>query len=162
MNHSRIKVKVVGTDGSCRDNKTYKNSPKTANDILERLQASGFVGDLQENTGDSLSGDDLLDDTQEYTLKLAPEGNMLCLSILLIGITDKSVVSTLENTRCNHVKFFLGVGQGRAPLLSESGKARVQKNVFLVMVNGLAVGGGFFYLPGKAVTADHNLPASHR
>ena len=79
MNHSRIKVKVVGTDGSCRDNKTYKNFPKTANDILERLQASVFVGDLQENTGDSLSGDDLLDDTQEYTLKLAPEGNMLCL-----------------------------------------------------------------------------------
>ena len=36
------------------------------------------------------------------------------------------------------------------------------KNVLLVMVNGLAVGGGFFYLPGKAVTAAHNLPASHR
>lgn len=77
-------------------------------------------------------------------------------------VTDKSVVPTLENARCNHAQFFLGVGQGRAPLLSESGKARVQKNVFLVMVNGLAVAGGFFYLPGKAVTADHNLPASHR
>lgn len=36
------------------------------------------------------------------------------------------------------------------------------KKCILVMVNGLAVGGGFFYLPGKAVTADHNLPASHR
>ncbi|KAL0055836.1 hypothetical protein WJX82_004884 [Trebouxia sp. C0006] len=128
MNRSRIIVKVVGADVTCRDNKTYINPPKTAKEILERLQASGYVGDLQSYAGASLSGDDLLDDKQEYTLELAPEG----------------------------------VGQGRALLLSESGKAILGKSVLLVMVNGLAVGGGFFYLPGKAVTADHTLPASHR
>ncbi len=72
------------------------------------------------------------------------------------------MVSCLENAKCKHPKLSLGVGQGRAPLLSASGKAIVQKSVFWVMVNGLAVGGGFFYLPGKAVTADHNLLASHR
>ena len=77
MNLPRIKVKVVGANGTCRDNKTYRNPPKTVNEILERLQASGYVGDLQESTGDSLSGDDLLGDDQEYTLKLAPEGNKL-------------------------------------------------------------------------------------
>ncbi len=83
MNHSRINVRVVGTDGTCRDNKIYINPPKTAKEILERLQASGYVGDLQSYTGAnhhcSLSGDDLLDDKQEYTLELAPEGNLLCL-----------------------------------------------------------------------------------
>ena len=52
----------MGADGTCRDNKTYKNPPKTAKGILERLQASGYVGDLQDSTGDSLSGDDLLGD----------------------------------------------------------------------------------------------------
>ena len=77
-------------------------------------------------------------------------------------VTHKSVVSSLENAQCNHAKLPVGVDQGRAPLLSESGKAILGKSVFLVMVNGLAVGGGFFYLPGKAVTADHTLPASHR
>jgi len=77
-------------------------------------------------------------------------------------VTDKIVVSSLENTKCGHAELSLGAGQGRAPLLSESGKAILEKSVFLVMVNGLAVGGGFFYLPGKAVTVDHNLPASHR
>jgi len=79
MNRSRIKVKVVGADVTCRDNKTYINPPKTAKEILERLQASGYVGDLQSYAGASLSGDDLLDDKQEYTLELAPEGNTLCL-----------------------------------------------------------------------------------
>ncbi len=79
MHHSRINVRVVGTDGTCRDNKTYIKPPKTAKEILERLQASGHVGDLQNCTGASLSGDDLLDDKQDYTLELAPEGNMLCL-----------------------------------------------------------------------------------
>jgi len=77
-------------------------------------------------------------------------------------VTHKSVVSSLENAKCNHAKLPVGVGHGRAPLLSESGKAILGKSVLLVMVNGLAVGGGFFYLPGKAVTADHTLPASHR
>ncbi len=79
MNHPRLKVKVVGADGTCQDNKTYKNPPKTANEILEHLRACGYVGDLQETTGDSLTGGDSLDDKQEYTLKLAPKGNILCL-----------------------------------------------------------------------------------
>lgn len=52
--------------------------------------------------------------------------------------------------------------QGRAPLLSASEKTQVGKNIFLVVVDGHAVGGGFFYALGKAVTADHNIPASHR
>lgn len=77
MDLPRIKVKVVGADGTCRDNKTYNNPPKTAKGVLERLQASGYVGDLQDSTGDSLSGDDLLGDDQEYILKLAPEGDKL-------------------------------------------------------------------------------------
>ena len=66
MNLSRIKLKVVRADGTCRDNKTYKNPPKTAKEIREHLQASGYVGDLQDSTGDCLSGDDLLGDEQEY------------------------------------------------------------------------------------------------
>ncbi len=79
MNHPRLKVKVVGADGTCQDNKTYKNPSKTANEILEHLRACGYVGDLQETTGNSLTGGDSLDDKQEYTLKLAPKGNILCL-----------------------------------------------------------------------------------
>ncbi len=79
MNHTRSKIKVVGADGTCQDSKTYKNPPKTANEILEHLRACGFVGDLQETTGDSLIGGDFLDDNQEYALKVAPHGNMLCL-----------------------------------------------------------------------------------
>lgn len=52
--------------------------------------------------------------------------------------------------------------QGRVPLLSASEKTQLDKNIFLVIVDGHEVGGGFFYAPGKAVTADHNIPASHR
>ena len=52
MNLSRIKVKVVEVDDTCRDNKTYENPPRTTNNIVERLQASGSVGDLQESTRD--------------------------------------------------------------------------------------------------------------
>lgn len=52
--------------------------------------------------------------------------------------------------------------QGRAPLLSASEKTQVRKNIFLVLLDDHEVGGGFFYAPGKAVTADHNIPASHR
>ena len=63
---------------------------------------------------------------------------------------------------CNDEKPFRAVGQGRAPLLSASGKAIVRKNVFLVMVNGSAVGGGFLYKPDQTVAPDHNIPASYR
>ncbi len=58
-----IKVKVVQADGTCRGSQTYINPPKTAREILERLQASGFVGRLQDSTGAySLCGSDPLDD----------------------------------------------------------------------------------------------------
>lgn len=52
--------------------------------------------------------------------------------------------------------------RGRAPLLSTSGKNLVEQNVFIVLIDHEAVGGGFFFQPGKAVTADHNLPPSYR
>lgn len=77
MTIPRIKVKVVEADGTCRGDKTYINPPKTARDILERLQARGFVGDLQDSTGVSLICSDPLDDSQQYTLKLAPSCDLL-------------------------------------------------------------------------------------
>ena len=72
-----IKVNVVQADGTCRRSQTYRNPPKTARETLERLQASGFVGALRDSTGVySLCGSDLLDDSQQYTLELAPSGDL--------------------------------------------------------------------------------------
>ncbi len=83
-----IKVKVVEADGTCRDDNTFINPPKRAREILERLQAGGFVGDLQDSTGVSLIYSDLLDDGQQYTLKLAPSGDVLtaCLPALFCSL----------------------------------------------------------------------------
>ena len=71
-----IKVKVIQADGTHRDSQSFKSPPKTAREILERLQASGFVGKLQDAAGVSLTCSDLLGDSQQYTLKLAPSGDL--------------------------------------------------------------------------------------
>lgn len=56
----------------------------------------------------------------------------------------------------------VGTEVGRAALLSREAKLRVRKNTFLVLRDEKEVGGGFFYAPGKAVTALHNLKPSQR
>ena len=45
----------------------------------------------------------------------------------------------------------------RANLLDPDAQRKVLKSIVLVLRDGVCVGGGFFYAPGKAVTADHNL-----
>ncbi len=79
-----IKVKVVQADGTCRNSQTFINPPKRASEILERLQAGGFVGDLQDTTGFSFTCSDLLDDSQQYTLTLAPSVDVLTAPFLLL------------------------------------------------------------------------------
>ena len=74
MASQRIKVTIVDVKGDVRDAKTFKNPPKTANEILERLRASGYTGDLQDSAGDSLSGADLLEANQGYKLQLPSFG----------------------------------------------------------------------------------------
>lgn len=74
MASQRIKVTIVDVKGVVQDAKTFKNPPKTANEILERLQASGYTGDLRDSAGDSLSGVDLLGASQEYKLQLPSFG----------------------------------------------------------------------------------------
>ena len=46
---------------------------------------------------------------------------------------------------------------GESDLLSQDAQRKVLCSIFLVIRDGDCVGGGFFYAPGKAVTADHNL-----
>jgi len=95
MNNPRNKVKVVKADGTCRGDKTYINPPKAASDILERLQASGFVGDLQVSLEDSLSGLDPLDDSQQYTLKLASLGDLLTACLYALFCSLRGLLLTL-------------------------------------------------------------------
>ena len=80
-----IKVKVVQADSTCRDSHSIINPPKTAREILERLQASGFVGKLQGAAGVSLTCSDLLSNSQQYTLKLASSGDLLTAPPLLVS-----------------------------------------------------------------------------
>ncbi len=91
-----IKVKVVQADGTCRGSQTYISPPKTAREILERLQASGFVGRLQDSTGVySLYGSDPLDDSQQYTLELAPSGDLLTARLHALFCSLKGLLLTL-------------------------------------------------------------------
>ena len=57
---------------------------------------------------------------------------------------------------------FLASEADRAALLSEEAKQKVRNNSFLDLRDGTEVGGGFFYAPGKAVTALHNLKPLQR
>ena len=84
MSSQRITVTIVDAKGATRDVKTFKNPPKAASEILERLYASGYTGDLQDSAGDSLSGADPLGASQDYRLLLPFLGkcrydNLLCL-----------------------------------------------------------------------------------
>ena len=51
---------------------------------------------------------------------------------------------------------------GRPPLLSKEGKAQVLQNTFFLVRDGQELGGGFFYAPGKAVTAYHDMEQHQR
>ncbi len=93
-----IKVKVVQADGTCRGSQTYINPPKTAREILERLQASGFVGRLQDSTGAySLCGSDPLDDSQQYTLELVPSGDLLFMPFLQLEVSAVDLLTKRTN-----------------------------------------------------------------
>lgn len=74
MSAQRIKVTIVDATGAVRETKTFKNPLKPANEILERLQASGYAGDLQDSAGDSLSGADPLNANHDYHLQLPSFG----------------------------------------------------------------------------------------
>ena len=60
-----IDVKMVEADGTYRRKETFISPPKTATEILDRLQAGGWVGTLRNVWGRSLSGSDLLNDGQQ-------------------------------------------------------------------------------------------------
>ena len=70
MSSQRITVTIVDAKGAVRETKTFKKPPKPANELLERLQASGHAGDLQDSAGDSFSGADPFDASQDYRLQL--------------------------------------------------------------------------------------------
>lgn len=72
MDTSCINVKILEADGTCQREKGFINPPKAATEILNRLQAGGRVGTLRNSRGRSLSGSDLLNDSQQYNLELAP------------------------------------------------------------------------------------------
>jgi hypothetical protein len=78
MTAQKVTVEVK-QGGEVVDRKTYKNPPKTAAEILERLEKAGYEGDLLDSEGDSLSGKDPLDGVQTYVLLVRPvPGILLC------------------------------------------------------------------------------------
>ena len=83
MSSQRITLTIVDAIGPIRDAKTFKNAPKAASEILERLHASGYTGDLQDSAGGSLSGADPLAPNQDYRLQLPSFGkcSAVCLAL---------------------------------------------------------------------------------
>jgi len=52
------------------------------------LQALGWIGTLQDSKGRRLTGSDRLNDSEQYTLELAPSGHLpaACLSALFCSL----------------------------------------------------------------------------
>ena len=75
-----------------------------------------------------------------------------------------SHVDVLVGLLLNKVNIALQWGGGTGDLLlSDEALDKVYRSIFLVLdQHEDCVGGGFFYAPGKAVTADHNLLPEQR
>ena len=67
---AKIIVKIVDVKGSEVAEQVFRNPPKEAAEVVERLSAAGYAGSLLDAEGNSLSGKDQVDDTQVYRLVL--------------------------------------------------------------------------------------------
>ena len=67
---AKIVIRVIDYKGSEVARKTFKNPPKDASQILDRLSKAGYEGDLLDGEGVSLSGEDQMDDKEEFRLVL--------------------------------------------------------------------------------------------
>ena len=65
-----ITVKIFDDEGSEVAEQAFRNPPKEAKDILDRLSAAGYPGALLDAAGYSLSGSDQVDGTQMYRVVL--------------------------------------------------------------------------------------------
>ena len=101
MDTSCINVKILEADGTCQREKGFINPPKAATEILNRLQAGGRVGTLRNSRGRSLSGSDLLNDSQQYNLELAPSGHLLtaCLSAFFCSLKGLLLTYSIAEAR---------------------------------------------------------------
>ncbi len=90
----------------------------------------------------------------EYITAFSPQYKHT--SLISESVTGKGSIFTPTSERVGSAQV------GRPPLLTKEVKSQVLSNTFFLARDGQELGGGFFFAPGKAVIAYHDMEQHQR